>query len=50
MKTQMILKTISISSLVHVLNLLETYLPQAHTDLERAGLIQYFEINNYVGH
>ena len=44
MKTQMILKTISISSLVHVLNLLETYLPQAHTDLERAGLIQYFEI------
>lgn len=44
MTENLVLRTIDISSLVRVLNLLETFLPQAKSDLEKAGLIQHFEM------
>lgn len=44
MSENLVLKTIDISSLVRVLNLLETFVPQAKSDLEKAGLIQHFEM------
>lgn len=44
MSENIVLNTIDISSLVRVLSLLETFLPQAKSDLEKAGVIQHFEM------